>query len=120
MSDLIERQDAIDRLCKRCNLVSEYAEPCTEKCNNIKILEMMPSAQPEPPEPEELDFVQPHKKIGVQLEIGRAEIIRCKDCKNSEHWYKDRRRCFLWSEDGVSVWDSGFCNYAERRTDDEG
>lgn len=45
------------------------------------------------------------------------EIIRCNDCKHSEHWYRDRRRCFLWSEDGVSVFDDGFCNYAERRTD---
>lgn len=45
------------------------------------------------------------------------EIVRCKDCNNSEHWYRDRRRCFLWSEDGVSVFDDGFCNYAERRTD---
>ena len=45
------------------------------------------------------------------------EIIRCKDCKNSEHWYRDRRRCFLWSENGVSVFDDGFCNYAERKQD---
>lgn len=47
-----------------------------------------------------------------------VEIVRCKDCKNSEHWYRDRRRCFLWSDSGVSVFDDGFCNYAERRTDD--
>lgn len=45
----------------------------------------------------------------------RPEIIRCKDCKNSEHWYADRRRCFLWAEDGISVFDNGFCSYAERR-----
>ena len=44
----------------------------------------------------------------------QPEIIRCKDCKNSEHWYRDRRRCFLWSEDGVSVFDDGFCSYGER------
>ena len=49
--------------------------------------------------------------------LEKQEIIRCKDCKNSEHWYRDRRRCFLWSEDGVSVFDDGFCNYAERRTE---
>ena len=46
-----------------------------------------------------------------------GEVVTCKDCKNSEHWYRDRRRCFLWSEDGVSVFDDGFCSYAERRTD---
>lgn len=43
-----------------------------------------------------------------------APLIRCKDCKHSEPWYRDRRRCFLWDEGGVSVWDDGFCNYAER------
>ena len=47
------------------------------------------------------------------LPSAEPEIIRCKDCKNSEHWYRDRRRCFLWSEDGVSVFDDGFCNYAQ-------
>ena len=53
-----------------------------------------------------------------QLPPAQPEIIRCKNCKNSEHWYRDRRRCFLWSEDGISVFDDGFCNYAERRHDD--
>lgn len=48
----------------------------------------------------------------------QSEIVRCKDCKNSEHWYWDRRRCFLWAEEGISVFDDGFCNYAKRRTDD--
>ena len=51
------------------------------------------------------------------LPSAQPEIIRCKDCKHSEHWYRDRRRCFLWSEDGISVFDDGFCNYAERRYD---
>lgn len=51
----------------------------------------------------------------LSLPSAQPEIIRCNDCKNSEHWYRDRRRCFLWSNDGVSVFDYGFCNYAERR-----
>jgi len=46
------------------------------------------------------------------------EIIRCKDCKNSELWYGDKRRCFLWNEDGIDVFNDGFCNYGERRFDD--
>lgn len=45
-------------------------------------------------------------------------IIHCKDCKNSEHWYRDRCRCFLWYEDGIGVFEDGFCNYAERRQDE--
>ena len=42
--DLISRKAAIDALCKRCDLVADEDEPCTEKCNDIKILEMLPSA----------------------------------------------------------------------------
>ena len=45
----------------------------------------------------------------------QSEIIRCKDCKHSEHWYRDKRRCFLWHETGIDVFDDGYCNYAERK-----
>lgn len=45
----------------------------------------------------------------------QPEIIRCKDCKHSEHWYSDKSRCFLWHEEGIDVFEDGFCNYAERR-----
>lgn len=50
--------------------------------------------------------------------VDAVPVIRCKDCKNSDPWYADERRCFLWSENGISVFDDGFCNYAERRTDE--
>ena len=46
-----------------------------------------------------------------------AELIRCKDCKHSEPWYRDKRRCFLWAETGIDVWDDGYCNYAEKKED---
>lgn len=49
MENLISRQAAIDALCRRCDLVSDD-EPCTDECNDIKILKMLPSAQPEPSE----------------------------------------------------------------------
>lgn len=45
----------------------------------------------------------------------QPEIIRCKDCKHSEHWYRDKRRCFLWHETGIGVFEDGYCNYAERK-----
>lgn len=45
----------------------------------------------------------------------QSEIIRCKDCKHSEHWYGDKRRCFLWHETGIDVFGDGYCNYAERK-----
>lgn len=44
-----------------------------------------------------------------------VEIVRCKDCKHSEFWYRDKRRCFLWHEEGIDVFEDGFCNYAERK-----
>lgn len=47
--------------------------------------------------------------------VDAVPVIRCKDCKNSDPWYADERRCFLWSENGISVFDDGFCNYAERK-----
>lgn len=40
------------------------------------------------------------------------QLIRCKYCKNSKHWYGNRRLCFLWNEEGVGVFDDGFCNYS--------
>lgn len=45
----------------------------------------------------------------------KGELIRCKDCKHSDHWYKDKRRCFLWHEAGIDVFEDGYCSYAERR-----
>ena len=44
-----------------------------------------------------------------------VEIIRCKDCKNSSHWYRDRRICTLWTDDGAAVFEDGYCNYGERK-----
>lgn len=60
-------------------------------------------------------------KHGTEVEIEDAshvdvvEVVRCKDCKHSEHWYRDKRRCFLWVEDGIDVFEDGFCNYAKRK-----
>lgn len=87
MSDLISRQAAIDATWKD----PSYTDPLnvlTEVRDRIKAL---PSVQP--------------------------DIIHCKDCKHSEHWYGDKSRCFLWHEEGIDVFEDGFCNYAERRTE---
>ena len=44
---------------------------------------------------------------------GFEQIVKCKDCKHSEQWYGDKSRCFLWQEDGIDVFNNGFCNYGE-------
>ena len=92
VGDMVSRQKAIDALCRRCDLAAEDDEPCTEKCNDIKILEKLPSAQP--------------------------EVIRCKDCEYGEQddigrWFCNDLGCQIGSDDG-----SGYCADAERRTDD--
>lgn len=56
------------------------------------------------------DYILFLKSLSAQ-----PEIIRCKDCKHSEHWYRDKRRCFLWHETGIDVFEDGYCNYAERK-----
>lgn len=52
--------------------------------------------------------------IDVAPTVDAVPVVRCKDCKNSEHWYRDKRRCFLWVETGIDVFEDGYCNYAER------
>ena len=51
----------------------------------------------------------------IGLPSAQSEIVRCKDCKHSEHWYRDKAMCFLWHETGIDVFEDGFCNYAERK-----
>ena len=43
------------------------------------------------------------------------EVVLCRDCKNSEPWYADKSRCFLWHESGIDVFNDGFCNYGVKR-----
>ena len=74
-TDVISRQDAIDAVeeSRRLNHHQDGKEACAHEYEHrhfLKILRDLPSAQQEP---EELDFVQPHKKIGVQLEIAQPE-----------------------------------------------
>lgn len=82
---MIYLDDAIDAVEKESQMDGAYGYMDTKSI--VDLLSDLPSAQ---------------------------SIIRCKDCKHSEHWYRDRCRCFLWSEYGIGVFDDGFCNYAER------
>lgn len=50
--------------------------------------------------------------------VDAVEVVRCKDCKHSEHWYRDKRRCFLWNEEGIDVFEDGYCSYGKRREDE--
>lgn len=47
--------------------------------------------------------------------VDAAEVVRCKDCKHSEHWYGDKHLCHLWNEIGIDVFGDGYCSYGERK-----
>ena len=91
MDDLISRQAALNELYHNRSLFEDFNKlDYWDKCrveeidSCIAVLVNLPSAQP--------------------------EIVRCKDCEHSEHWCGDKCRCFLWVDDGISVFDDGFCN----------
>jgi hypothetical protein len=64
------------------------------------------------------DACDRHIRDIEKLPSAEPEVIRCKDCKHSEHWYRDKARCFLWHEQGIDVFEDGYCNYAERKEGD--
>jgi len=96
MSDLIDRQAAIDALCSVCGVdcdKSEFVYDGKQEdqvilCPEHYVLTQLPSAQPEP------------------------DIIACGDCK---HWICHDRRCGYWNH-GVKPLD--WCCHGERRTDE--
>lgn len=93
MNDTIYRQDAIDALQKEIN---KGIPPFDDVMGSIRcgvrlarnIIEDLPSAEP---------------------------IIRCKDCK---HWYSDADTGMACEFTNMSQPEDGFCNWAERRTDE--
>ena len=92
MSDPIERQAAIDAMYE---LMGHWfgSDSEDEKREIKRELDKLPSA--------------------------KTEIIRCGECKHSEHWYRDKARCFLWHEEGIDVFEDGYCNYAEQKGEDD-
>ncbi len=49
-----------------------------------------------------------------------VEVVRCKDCQYSRHWYRDRCLCDLWDENGIDSWDDGYCFYGKRKEKTDG
>ena len=118
--DCINRQAAIDKVDRIVKVNHLNPDMVWFTPNGVKtLMEDLPSAEPDD---EEANYwhekANSYEQTLVKLAQSKAEqpeIIRCKDCKHSEHWYRDKCRCFLWVEDGIDVFDDGFCNYAERR-----
>lgn len=58
--------------------------------------EIVAALDPEPCEYEELDFVQPHKKIPVNLVLSKEEQATCKNCINAKEcvmYEPNMKRC---------------------------
>ena len=114
MSDLIERQAAIDAIARSNLLTAGAMLDCKRKIENL------PSAQPY--SEAELQKMQELEQAELQkaYECGRAsaqpEIIRCKDCK---HWEGERRGYFYYFEQCSlherTASSDDFCSWAERR-----
>ena len=51
----------------------------------------------------------------MELLKEQEDIVRCKECEHSKEWYGDKRRCFMWHESGIDVFEDGFCNYGKRK-----
>lgn len=43
--------------------------------------------------------------------VDAVPVVRCKHCRHSTEWYGDKRRCFLWHENGIGVFEDGYCSY---------
>ena len=92
MSDLIDRQAAIDVLARTArenfSLSDEFDHYIAGLIDGDTAIRQLPSAQP--------------------------EIVRCKDCK----WYGRIGCAISIVDDSDKPTENDFCSFAERRTDD--
>ena len=101
MSDLIERQAAIDAICKACSMEGDYHKcdgyPETSTwCDELVALRALPSAQSE------------------------RTCVNCGRTANNGGWYADgRTRCPI--EEHYALPKDGYCHLWEKRnvTDDD-
>ena len=63
----------------------------------------------------EIIVTQNFNELGHLIGTKIVPLVRCKDCKHSAPWYRDKARCFLWHEEGIGVFEDGYCNYGERK-----
>ena len=93
MSDLIDRQQAIEAICMETCGVSLKNVRCRVHCTEVQTVEKLPPAQP--------------------------EIIRCKDCRYFKQVFAPNDNdglCGHWhSKCDARTNRNGYCSHAERR-----
>ena len=125
MSDLIERQAAIDALKTDASFVmfDDHGNYTADGLRILEVLTALPSAQHYDEwctDCKEYDHERHccprwNKVIREALKDAQPEVIRCKDCKYHTHmWY-----CEAWNNSPgfPAVSDDMFCSLAERRED---
>lgn len=56
-----------------------------------------------------------YSKTGYSMNPDVVCVVRCKNCKHSDHWYGDHCICFLWNEIGSVVFDNDYCSRGEQK-----
>lgn len=51
--------------------------------------------------------------LASQPTVDAVPVTRCRECKYSKPLHGDKRLCFLWDEDGIDVFEDGYCNYSD-------
>lgn len=119
MSDLIERQAAIDALDniqipRNASWYPYYQQALTA-------VSKLPSVHPtytdaEIQKMQDMEQAEIEKAFDLGREDAMAEIVRCKDCR----WQKDQSGSTAWLPCRVLVTpDDFYCGRAERRTDEQ-
>lgn len=113
MRDLIDRQAAIDALTQRAKFLwDRFHEPC-HISGMIDAIDSVPSAQPESCEYWDAES----NYCALNRPSAQPEIIRCRDCS---HFHEYEWYCDAWNNSPgfPKVTEDGFCDLAERGTDE--
>ena len=121
MSDLIDRQAAIDAVYKCTDIFINNLPVMVDKADAYKALAALPPAQPEITDEQAIEhlqstgWMQSHDRILTQ---STWDIIRCKDCKFYIPMNRETKSgiCDLTMHQNFG--DDWFCAGAERRTDE--
>lgn len=118
--DTISRQAAIDAVLDRMDVEKHGRDAKPEEIQWT--LEKLPSAQPYTEEQlqkmQDLEQAEIEKAYELGRKDAKAEIVRCKDCRWSDaNEIGDLSECHH-VRGLVNASPNGYCNFAERRTDD--